>query len=832
MKIFYVDGLCGSGKTHGLREYLLSNKSLHPKVIIITPTKELNRQIKKDFGDEAIKIDGDSSDKVVSDIVSKIKEVNALKQGIIIATHAAYEMIPFFENKHEWLLVVDEIPAIDSFKQHKMPYSSHILTDFFAAMPFNETMSKIVKKPNAANIKANTLPDDVTDIFAEVGQNMMKGHDVFTHTQNWRNICDYGLVEDDTRETRTQKNMVSLLTLKSPIVFNGHKDVIMMGAKFTESILFKWWKIAHGVDWVEFKQIKLRYDQYDFGNRVTINYMVENNWSKHVRNKKDDSGCVVGELFADYVSTHFKDTFLLVKNKDDQFNYGDYAKEIPVICHGRNDLSKYNKIAFTASLNRQPKHLEYLTNVGLDSSYVKNATVHEVAHQSVMRSSLRDVNSKDEVEILVMDKSTADSLACMFIGCKIKRIDHDMYKEVIGFTKTEQKLRERMMSFDEIREKLDISLNPRDLRGFCISNESTLQNSYFNQKFTYFDSKYASLVSHSAFVDMMVAEYVEEKITSCAIEMPTASIIDLIKMFKSDSTNNVIRNKEEVPLFTPATFDLSRSKNNIKSATLAVLDIDSGIAFDDMRKIFEKISFFAYSTFSHNPEENEHRYRLCFPLKREVTADEYLQITQYLANKIKNAGYSNTKGDLNYSGLDTGKLGAESMFYVPCYMKGKESSKFFVKNRCDRYKVIESFGINPDDICKKNETFLPKPIFKETEKVTYVDNTETVSKEDIVNGLIENVKHTNHSDRFKIIMAMKNSFFTHDQIFRVLEHITPFESEDRKNSWRKVHDMMKQQGNGKDQTKYLLKLAGIKMHKEKIAEEERLAQQYINNFTN
>jgi hypothetical protein len=137
IKIHYVDGLCGSGKTFGLGKYIQQSPNQH-KFIITTPSRILATQIFDQFialGIEQVyKIHSPdkstSVSNVVADIMAKIDLINTLGHGVIICTQQAFPRIEFFENDHNWTLVIDEIPTIDKFDAPTLPYNHNLLSKY------------------------------------------------------------------------------------------------------------------------------------------------------------------------------------------------------------------------------------------------------------------------------------------------------------------------------------------------------------------------------------------------------------------------------------------------------------------------------------------------------------------------------------------------------------------------------------------------------------------------------------------------------------------------------------------------------------------------------
>ncbi|NBV75714.1 MAG: hypothetical protein EBR59_07105 [Methylococcaceae bacterium] len=87
--IYFVDGLCGSGKTYGLGQYI-KNAVLNKKFIITAPSKVLVDQIYTQLTDLGIAhcvkhySSDDRSSNVPQQIMASVEHINRIGQGVII----------------------------------------------------------------------------------------------------------------------------------------------------------------------------------------------------------------------------------------------------------------------------------------------------------------------------------------------------------------------------------------------------------------------------------------------------------------------------------------------------------------------------------------------------------------------------------------------------------------------------------------------------------------------------------------------------------------------------------------------------------------------------
>lgn len=92
---------------------------------------------------------------------------------------------------------------------------------------------------------------------------------------------------------------------------------------------------------------------------------------------------------------------------------------MPAISHGLNGYDDHTGICLLGAFNLTPMHYNMLEAVGIDGIYANRAIAHGIAHQDLMRTALRDPNSKEMVYAVFPDKATAEEQARMLPGCSI-----------------------------------------------------------------------------------------------------------------------------------------------------------------------------------------------------------------------------------------------------------------------------------------------------------------------------------------------------------------------------------------------------------------------------
>ena len=614
INIEYVDGLCGSGKTYALAGYVKSN-FMCSKHMIITPSKELadqiHNQLDNDFNIANVHlIHSDNTQKVGSKILTTIQEIDSNDAGVLICTQEAFYRIPFFQNKDTWTIFVDEIPKIDNFYCPSLPYNHEIITKFIEIeeqvtprLYRMKLTDEAITSYQSAGAQKTTVSarqfvnrsiDDVDALIKPIILKMLQGHECFVEKKNWDKIVIRNEVTSDKTVDMTygnSSNMLYFLTVLTPNVFSGFKKVIMLGANFSDSILCKYWQEYKGVNFIECKQIssKLRYSAYENGSRLTVTYLQEENWSKHSRDKLHND-ISREEHYIGLVNDAMKGKeFIFMTNNDSTASDAINGTKAPVISHGMNKFAHYDNIYFAPALNRQPMHTKMLNELGIDTIFINRASVHEIAHQGIMRTSMRNPIATTSVTAVVVDKATAEAIARLFAGCSIKAID-GVLRKVAAVTILDRKHKSRL---NKMLEHLDLNSslrtataaneNPYIQETASAADSGVLVTKYINNEICNQNPRNASFND----IDISILNSIFTKNISSFNGAP----LELIKALKQLWTKNCITSKDEVTLFNGTFFkdNEERTLANAAFSNFVTVDIDDGdLSPDEFKRIFQK----------------------------------------------------------------------------------------------------------------------------------------------------------------------------------------------------------------------------------------------------
>ena len=247
--IYYVDGLCGSGKTFGLGRYIQQSR-LHQKFIITTPSKALADQIHTQLNGLGIsnchKIysSDNRSSNVPAQVMAAIKIINGFGQGVIICTQQVFPHIHFIENREEWVLVVDEIPKVDQFDAPALPYNHGLISQYINITETVGTGLYAIEGNTDIAIMGGNV-DSINEIIRPIIEDIYSEHyRCYTDKTNWDRLVEQHQVSDDTVHDKgygNDFNKLFFLRLLQPSIYQGFAQVIMMGANFQHSLLYRYW---------------------------------------------------------------------------------------------------------------------------------------------------------------------------------------------------------------------------------------------------------------------------------------------------------------------------------------------------------------------------------------------------------------------------------------------------------------------------------------------------------------------------------------------------------------------------------------------------------------
>jgi hypothetical protein len=449
VRIKYCAAPCGSGKTHQIINRACDLVRNHNRVLILQPTRDLidrtvNEELQALVDPPPVRaFHGGTigkAAKVSKALADYVKHPPDLPE-IVLATHQVLPHIKNFANKGEWHLLIDAALQAVRYQQHRIPKTHKLITDHLDVTRVNAVYGRVSVRGTALHdIGKNQDQDEILETLADTSRILANKY--------WDSFVN---LEQYERLKRGEGKVLAFHSVLKPEILADFAEVLMAGANFEDSAIFKLW----GEEGVEFEPDPefskgLRYSNHPNGDLVTIYYVTEHRWSRKRREAPVGEG---GAKTQDRMIQATKELFpcgrfVWHSNKslvDDPF--GSPAERLPNRPHGLNSFAGFDDIVFLSSLNPTTDHFRFLQSRELSGGEVRGFTYFAEAYEAVMRTSLRDPGNHQPKRILVPDRGLAEYLHDVFPGSKVEKLDLGLIDEVSkrrGRPKRHQSNRERV----------------------------------------------------------------------------------------------------------------------------------------------------------------------------------------------------------------------------------------------------------------------------------------------------------------------------------------------------------------------------------------------------
>lgn len=110
---------------------------------------------------------------------------------------------------------------------------------------------------------------------------------------------------------------------------------------------------------------------------------------------------------------------------------------------------------------------------------------------------------------------------------------------------------------------------------------------------------------------------------------------ELVKGFTTPWKNKMVKEKKDLPLWSPTTFQNGRrSGANAERIWFLVYDMDDGMAPFDTWRLFHEYNVIAHTSYSHRPYH--HKYRIILPLEDPIHASDWVRASKAASNLWNN----------------------------------------------------------------------------------------------------------------------------------------------------------------------------------------------------
>lgn len=672
--ILHIDGACGSGKTQLALEFTAQavNKFDHP-MLIVQPTKLLIQQSIERLQAMAPEtpIFAFTSDnhphQVMADLLKHL--TNKPNGGqVVFVTHKTFLDLPWSPCKNQWHVIIDEVFTIDfQFSINLSETWKWFLEGLHAVECddniYHELVCDKAVLDRATRWARNKNGDQLIERLQPLFDVLANDHwTVHVTRASWERLGYLGKAQLDVHAHL------------NPSVLSGFASARIMGANFTDSLLYHLWSQTGAVFRKDRKIVPHAVDPRQLGQRVDIHFFSAHAWSKSRRDKLGEKGEqgiteMAKELFGD-------EPFLWVANND----LGDDAlplangTRISNISHGDNRWRSWHNIAFLSALNNNPSHFSYLDHMfGVDQVALRKARAWETAYQCILRTSLRDASSTERVQVLVPDRDLAEYLAHhMFPGSRLHSASSDLLDQaIVGDARKARGRPIKEVTLTGAERTRNSRYNARAI--------GVTKNTIYKAFFVTDDTSLSSLpMTISVEDDIFATQWLDQEVGNA----------DQLRALLLKAHQLNYSTKDENLAISGAVFDPSLSQDtrkglaNIKAVWMMMLDFDGGaLSPEEAGRLLKDIKHIRYNSYN-NGKDGQTKFRIVIPFAKPASVQLYHHVWDLIADRITSAGYRVGKSPANLpdSGLDRSKRTANSWFYLPCRAAKGKAHTFWREN--------------------------------------------------------------------------------------------------------------------------------------------------------
>lgn len=701
MKFRYVDGVTSSGKSVILRSRALYLSSHGHNVIIVLPTIDLINEYEfrfkrehANFKVEPIYTGDDRPDGIASVTISvkRVIETTLPDEGrTIIVTHQAFTSIKVVDCLSDWQVLIDEEMDVFQGIEINVHHSHSVITKHLESYPQGPKYGKVLVS-NAAAIKEiydNRNNDVAWGLMKDACKALLS-----PWAENYTILASY----DALVMGRGNKRKLIIYSSIPPSLAQQYVSVTVFCARFTETLHYLMWQ-SQGVTWERDEELcsQLQIQGHAGYDKLKIYYGYEGHFSKRLRDSRPD---MYEQFMVRAKEVIGGQPFIWLVNNDIQDNCKvggvEGSARIKAKSHGLNKYDHLDHAIIASAYNKTPGAGKFLEEwFKISTAQVNTSGINQKIYQAVSRTSMRLGDPERERIWVVPDRNVAEWLSGIMIGSSVFSLNleqppakargrHAQYDDA-----NQRKLQSKRNAVlcRKQKEAFEVEIAPEMISSMCVHSESagddnairSISNFVANYRGTIFTDRYRNR-------------------GECLFLDGQGFIRYLKKQSKIQYTN-----KHDVPLISPAFWnpcyngERPRGKHNAVCSNGLMLDVDGGeMRPEDLTNLFPHLRLYAYSTFSHT--KGEQRYRVYIPSTRPTAIPEYRAILEALVDAVESHGYIDRNEILakprvsvntKLHGIDRSKLGAFSLFYLPCQPENGARSFF---------KSFEGLGKYPLDV--------------------------------------------------------------------------------------------------------------------------------------
>ena len=197
---------------------------------------------------------------------------------------------------------------------------------------------------------------------------------------------------------------------------------------------------------------------------------------------------------------------------------------------------------------------------------------------------------------------------------------------------------------------------------------------------------------------------------------------------RNKTTNEVYYQKNGEPF-------IRRSAENVKTVTMIPVDVDDGMTIEEAQERFDGYSYIIYTSFNHLADGVTHKFRMLFPIVKEVSAKEF---------------QDRRKAIIDFLGpVDRTALYLSHGFYTPTISKENQ----------DNFFMDIVYGNKEIDLFDFEETITPE----------YVSTDEELDDKDMqeIKDLLSTSSVSSYDEWWQMVQAMKSAGYSESDVIDV-----------------------------------------------------------------
>lgn len=229
---------CGAGKTRKIIRRACELARAGERVLVLQPTKELiEKTVRKELLSEARPprhhvYHGDNVEgAVASAITNHFNETDAEGQ-IVFATHAVLSYVPYWANKRDWHVLIDEDLQVLRHKCHQLPQTHSIITDHIDLEPHNSIYGRLVVR-DLEELREKGRNRDEDELLGQVAEAIRTLTNPY-----WDSFVN---IEQYEKLKNGASKRLSLHSVLKPTVLDGFGSVFIAAADFQDTLQHRLW---------------------------------------------------------------------------------------------------------------------------------------------------------------------------------------------------------------------------------------------------------------------------------------------------------------------------------------------------------------------------------------------------------------------------------------------------------------------------------------------------------------------------------------------------------------------------------------------------------------